>query len=134
MGYEQHRPVHCLPFVHDVEHEVGLLRCERSRDFVEHEEAGVEGECPSEVDEPQRCKGDVADQESEVESAELQAFEPRFYVCAFEARNGEVLVQGEVGNQRGVLVHRCDPRAAASLGTVNAMARRQSRPSRHPYR
>ena len=80
-----------------------MLRGERGSDLVEHEELWVEGKRPREVDEAAGGERNIPRQQAEVVASELQLFEPWFDIGSTETGNREVLIEGEVGDERRVL-------------------------------
>ena len=103
VGDEQHRAVALLPPLHHGEDARGQVRRQGGGDLVEHEQFGIERQCPGEVEHAQERQRQVSHLLVEIEPVEVHRGQLGPHRTDVGAGQPEVLGDGEVGCEGRVL-------------------------------
>ena len=111
-----------FPVPHDGEHVLRLVGGQGSGDLVEEQQMGVLRQRPGQVEQAEDREREVLDGGVEVERPEVHPIEPLQHGVGVDPGEPQVLVDGEVGDQRRVLEHGGQPGTGGVGGAVSRFA------------
>ncbi len=109
MGDEQNRSITVPQLPHDIEYVFRLIRRQGGGDLIEHQQLGVTGQRPGQVEQAEHRQRHVAHQQSEIDLAEIHTLQPRAHVLFAQLRDPQVLLEGEIRDQGRILEYGGDP-------------------------